>query len=76
VINGHNSLIASAARPLCRAIWASRMTEVPSASMAAKSASSRPAIPSARGGMASVLAMCAKVPRSVTLRRPDSIIEM
>jgi hypothetical protein len=52
------------------------MTEVPNASMAAKSASSAPAIPSMYGGVASARAMCARVPRSVTLRRPDSIIEM
>jgi hypothetical protein len=54
VISGHSSLTASEARPLYRAIWARRMTEVPNASMAAKSASSGPAIPSTRGGMASV----------------------
>ncbi len=40
------------AEPLCRAIWASRITEVPNASMAAKSASSGPAIPGTCGGMA------------------------
>ena len=36
----------------------------------------RPAIPSTCGGMTSVRAMCASVPRPVRLRRPDSIIEM
>jgi hypothetical protein len=57
VISGHSSLTASAARPLCRAIPASRMTEAPNASMAVKPASSGPAIPSMCGGMASVRAM-------------------
>ena len=40
-------------RPLWRAMPASRITELPNASMAAKSASSGPAIPSMCGGMAS-----------------------
>jgi hypothetical protein len=46
VTSGHSSLTASAARPAFRAVAASRMTEVPNASMTAKSALSGPAIPS------------------------------
>jgi hypothetical protein len=76
VISGHSSLTASAARPLWRAMSASRITELPNASMAAKSASSGPAIPSMCGGMASAWAIRVSVPRSVTVRRPHSIMEM
>ena len=76
VISGHSSLTASAARPLWRAMSASRITELPNASMAAKSASSGPTIPSMCGGMASAWAIRVSVPRSVTVRRPHSIMEM
>ena len=44
VISGHSSLTASAAHPLWQAISAGLITELPNASMAAKSASSAPAI--------------------------------
>jgi hypothetical protein len=55
---------------------ASRITEAPNASMAAKSASSDPVMPSTCGGMASVREMRLNDPRSLMLRRPLSIMEM